>query len=360
MITNPRVFEDGHLPRELPHRNAQLQQLARALAPATAGRPTEDLLISGPSGVGKTVLCQWGLRHLDEAADVEHTYVRCLGRTGGDVLRSILRDHPGVDPAEVRDNTPTEDLRERLLATDQSFVAVLDEADDLPDTDTLDLLTGNAALSLIVICHDAERWRSRLDAQRARSFDGDRHIALDSYHVDELAGILQRRARHGLPPGAVDRGHLERIADEVAGVAREGIQALRAAAELADERGHARIRDEDIDDCFERARHRIRELNLRSLPFHHQVLYTLVYEAGEIAAPDLHDRYDNLAEDLYEGHPATPICRRTRRNKLQKLEDYDLIEVEGDGRARIYRPTDPEIVAAIDADLHPPARRSHE
>jgi len=35
-----------------------------------------------------------------------------------------------------------------------------------------------------------------------------------------------------------------------AGVARYGIQALRAAAELATERGHHRVRDVDVDDSW--------------------------------------------------------------------------------------------------------------
>lgn len=351
MITNPSIFEDGYLPGRLPHRDSELGQLERALEPATRGQPAEDVLIAGRSGVGKTVLAQFALERLAEAADIEWGYVRCLGRTGGTILRRILRDHPGVDAGDVHQNTPIDDLRQMLQAAgDDPFVVVLDEGDDLPDTEALDLLSANAAVSVIAICHNPDRWRARLDADQAGGWTADRQVDLGPYGTDELATILQHRARSGLPLGVIDRGQLEDIADTVAGNAREGIQSLRAAARLADERGHVRILEADIEDCYGRARQRIRKQNLRSLPFHHQVLYALVFEGGPggVAAEALHDRYDAVADQVYHGSPKDWIEQRGRRQKLQKLIDYDLVEQEGSGYGAVYRAADREIEARVD------------
>jgi Cdc6-like AAA superfamily ATPase len=119
-------------------------------------------------------------------------------------------------------------------------------------------------------------------------------------------------------------------------VARQGIQRLRAAAELADEHEHRRIQPRDVVNSAERAEHRIRELSLRSLPYHHQVVYALVYRAAPVTSQALHDRYDVVADDVYQGRPVEPISRRSRRNKLQKLRAYDLLDVrETNGREHI-------------------------
>lgn len=51
-------FEDIYLPRELMHRESEVCQLSRAFKPALTGSATRNALISGFSGVGKTVLAR--------------------------------------------------------------------------------------------------------------------------------------------------------------------------------------------------------------------------------------------------------------------------------------------------------------
>jgi len=130
-------------------------------------------------------------------------------------------------------------------------------------------------------------------------------------------------------------------------VARRGIQGLRAAAEIAGERGHHRIQADDVEDCFERARRRIRQSNLRSLPFHHQVLYAIIHEAGEIEASELHEQYEEVAGEVYRGQDWTPIGKRSRRNKLAKLQEYDLIGAHGPDFERQYGVLEAEVEPAF-------------
>ena len=325
MITSPRVFDDAHLPRELVHRESEVEALTGALQPALDGDRANDIFISGPSGVGKTVLARHSLDRLAEHADVEHAHVRCLGKTTTSILRAALAAHPrGEDLAE---NTPQDDVLGALEDTvTRPFVLVLDEADDLPATDTLERLAPIPEVSVVVICHDPERWLAQAGEHVRRSLTT--HIQPDRYTVPELVDILTPRADEGLEAGVVTDAQLREVADEVAGVARRGIQSLRAAAELAGERGHSTITETDIADCFERARKRIRESNLQSLTFHHQVLYELIRNAGTIRGEALNNAYDEHAEAVYHGHPVVPIGKRWRRRNLQKLQEYDLVKSE--------------------------------
>ncbi|WP_435346053.1 Cdc6/Cdc18 family protein [Haloarchaeobius sp. HRN-SO-5] len=343
MITDSRVFDDEHMPAILEHRDQEVGQLSRAWTPVSSA---DDVLLYGPSGVGKTVLTKHTLGRLTKARTTPHAHVETMGQTTGDVLRDLLGQiggHP-VGNETVEDLTWT--VRNHL---DEPGICVLDEADDLPGTDTLDALTSIDNLSLVVICHDEQRWLGCADpaVQHRFSVEGT-ELELRRYHVDELADILEARAELGLRDDVWTRTQLERIADDVAGVARVGIQALFAAAELATNRGHERIEPEDIRDSYDRARHRIRQENLSSLPYHHHVLYELIRNAGEMRSAVLHDRYNQLSDSLYQDRAQTPIGERSRRNKLSKLASYDLVEVVGERANRRYSVVDPGVKSALD------------
>ncbi|AFZ73070.1 Cdc6/Cdc18 family protein [Natronobacterium gregoryi] len=342
MIADPQVFDDGYDGVELLHRGGEMDEVLRRIA------ATDGVLISGPSGVGKTLFARKVIDELGRVEPVAHAHVNCLGKTTAAVLRAVLEDHP-YGPDDVRQTMATDTVRDELQAAteERETVIVLDEGDDLPETDAVgELLELDA--KLIAITHDKRRWLSRLDVDDGHPFDRGT-ISLGRYGVDELTEILERRARQGFHhPDVITRGQLEYIADEVAGVARNGIQRLWGAAVEARDRGHVRIHDEDIERGEERAWRRIRELNLESLPTHHQVLYAIVHEAGAISGDRLHERYEEVAADVYHGTAAQPIGRRARREKFPKLREYDLVEYEGPTRSRVYEVADPDVEPKVD------------
>lgn len=170
--------------------------------------------------------------------------------------------------------------------------------------------------------------------------------------MDELTDILAARAEVGLEDGAVDREILREIADEAAGDARTGITALKTTAEIATERGRETINPADIPVGFERAQRTIREENLASLTWHHHVLYELIREAGELPPPALHDRYDSAADELYQGVDVTPIGSRSRRFKLEKLVEYDLVEFDGTNQYDdVYQVCDPAVTSSVSVPI---------
>lgn len=264
MITHPRVFDDEWTPQELYHREGAVEVLSEAFDPATQGHAARNVIVHGPSGVGKTVLAKHTIGRLEQHADVCTGLVEGLGTTTGAVLRRAVAARDATPPQ----NATVEDLRWQLRdRIEQPMILVLDEAEGLPSTDALDQLLAIDRLSVVAIVHDEDRWLARISDDARQAFAVS--IGLDRYHIDELAAILRARAEKGLAKSVVTDPQLERIADEVAGVARYGIQSLHAAAQLATERDHWTIEEQDITDSFARAQRRIRRLNLRSLPVHH-------------------------------------------------------------------------------------------
>lgn len=347
MIVDERVFADDHLPQQILHRECETASLLRALGPTTEPR-RGDAIIYGPSGVGKTALTRSTVHRLSEERSVQTAHVRCLGASVATVARKVLEQLPGPNPAM---NTPQEDLclmlRERV---DEPLVVVLDEGDDLARTEVLPRLFDVPQISVVLVCHDVDSWLAAADPTVRGRLSGT-EIRLRRYGVDALADILEERARVGLVKDAVRRRVLEAIADEVAGVARDGIQTLRAAAELADRRERDRIGADFIDEAHEEAKRRIREHNLASLPLHHQVVYELLRVEDGLRGGELHERYDQVAEDVYAGRPLTPVNKGSRRRHLRKLRDYDLVEAVGENRNRVYQVLDERVKPAVALDL---------
>jgi Cdc6-like AAA superfamily ATPase len=347
MITEARVFTDEWPPRQLIHRHQPVTRLHNALAPAVHGDRADDVLLSGSSGVGKTALARHVVDKVADHAGVPQTHIRTLGKRTGTILREVIAAYPrGPEPAS---NTPTDGLPRLLRETvDDPYIVVCDEGDDLCHSEALDQLLDCPLLSVVVIVHNPDRWLAAC-SDRVRGSIATQ-IELDRFSTTELADILSARAIQGLRDGVVDNEQLREIADETAGVARRGIQSLYAAAQLAVEREHASIRDADVADCYERARHMIRASNIQSVPLHHQILYGIIHAWGPLDGATLHAYYDYLAERLYRGSPQTPICRRSRRNKLAKLHEYDLIKFEGKEHDRRYGVVDDEIDPGVTFD----------
>jgi len=341
VLWDESVFRDGWVPRRLERRDDEQEQLAAALRPAVQGEPPADVVISGPSGVGKTALAKCQLEALRLEADVCSTHVQCLGTAAGEICRQLVREHPrGGSPAHT---APVKDVRADLAAiTERPYVVVLDEADDVCRTDLLAWLEEIDAVATVAICHDIDEWLGHLDAATAR---GRRHIPLETYSVDALASILAQRADLGLRQGAVGRQLLERIARRCAGVARTGIQTLFEAAKRASEDRRATIEEADIGPAAEAARRRIRASNLSSLPVGHLLVYHLIQQAngGQLSASELSRQYDDIAADALADHPATPAAPATRRRYLSKLEDYGLVTSTGENRHRTYLALDPDL-----------------
>ena len=78
MIHDARVLQDEFIPKEVRHRDQEMNALTRALDLITRNEPAETTFLFGPSGAGKTCLARFALDKLREAViDLNHQYVNC-------------------------------------------------------------------------------------------------------------------------------------------------------------------------------------------------------------------------------------------------------------------------------------------
>ena len=330
MIQDARVLQDEFIPKEVEHRDQEMNTLAGALDPVTRNEPAETVFLFGPSGSGKTCLARFALDRLREAViDLNHQYVNCWQDYTR--FRALYRILEAIGPTTDihRQSTPTDALLERLHDYDgPEFIVILDEVDQLHDDDLLYDLYRTAGISMILIANREEELFAQLDNRLVSRLHASRRIRFEKYDLDELVAILEDRIRWGLAEDALTRDQLACIADAAAGDARVAIGILRSAARQAEEPNTEEIDSDTLHDAIPEGKREVQQKNVKQLTPHQRVLYEIVREHDAISPGELYDQYRDRVDD--------PRSDRTVRNHLSKLAHYNLIVKSGDGRGRTY------------------------
>jgi orc1/cdc6 family replication initiation protein len=332
MIQNARVLQDDFTPREIVHRDAEINDIARALKPITDGDPGEETFLFGPSGAGKTCIANHSVTRLQEQAfNVETHYVNCWRNYTrfralyevADGIGQTLDIHPQA--------TPMSDLLDRLRNYDDGqYVVILDEVDQLEEMDLLYDLHEIRNLTMVMIANQEEEVFAQLEDRVQSRLTGARRIRFDKYSDEEIMTILSDRVNWGLRQDAISEEELSLIADIAAGDARKAINILRLAARDAWDNDRDQITLTNIREAVPEAKQAIRERSRDKLTTNQELILEIIEDAGEIGMGELYAKYETTTED--------PKTQRGIRNDLQKMIRYNLIEAEGENRGRTYRP----------------------
>lgn len=330
MIRDARVLRAGFVPREVEHRDAEVNHLSSVLEPLTNGDPAETAIVTGPSGAGKTCISKFVTERLrEEVLDIEATYVNCWRNyTRFRTLYQIL-DDLGRTIDIHRRSTPHDELIDRLQQHGGGrSVVILDEADQLEDPSLIYDLHSLPQFAIICIANKEEELFTRVDDRLVSRLRASEHVRMDKYHDEQLFDILHARAKWGLEPDAITDEQLYRIADAAAGDARLAIGILRTAASNADRENHDRVTDELLLDAADDARAQIRQKSLDSLTPHQRIVYDIVRDHDSLSPSEIYERYANEVED--------PRTKRTVRTYLSKMTQYNLLKATGTSRDREY------------------------
>ncbi|WP_436901542.1 Cdc6/Cdc18 family protein [Halovenus halobia] len=329
MIQDARVLQDEYLPREIVHRHEETTRLATALEPVVDGDRPQHALLTGPSGAGKTCVARATLDRLQEQVlDVHTAHVDCWLHPNDFRILYKLLENLGTT-YDIHRSTPQDELLGRLRELEKPYLIVFDEADQIDDPDLLRRLYATPKVTMILVTNHERDLFNPLDERlqsRLRSSDS---IEFDRYTRDELVAILSDRAEWGLVEDAVTTAQLERIAEAARGNARDAIGILRSAARQAEHDNSAQISDGDIESAIPEARAQLRQKSLDRLSDDQLAVYQVLREHGELMPKEIRTRYSDRVED--------PKTKRTVRKYLRKLEQYNLVESDGQGPSRVYR-----------------------
>ena len=330
MIRDARVLRAGFVPREVEHRDAEVNHLSSVLEPITNGEPADTAIVTGPSGVGKTCVSKFVTERLrEEVLDVEATYVNCWRNYSRFRTLYQILDDIGATIDIHRQSTPHDELIDRLQQYDgPRTVVILDEVDQLEDPSLIYDLHSMEQFAMICIANKEEELFSRVDDRLVSRLRSSEHVRMDKYHNEQLYDILSARTKWGLENGVITDEQLYQIADAAAGDARLAIGMLRSAASTADRENHEEITNDILINAAEDARAQIKQKSLDSLTPHQRVVYDIVRDHGPLGPSEIHDRYTEAVDD--------PRTKRTVRTYLSKMAQYNLLEAEGTSRDREY------------------------
>ncbi len=361
-----RIFKDlnilspHYVPQELPHREAEIRDMTRIIAPVLRNEKPNNAFIYGGTGTGKTCVVRYVLRKLDEFVKnpqknskgimVMEIYMNCKVRNSkyqvllktledealnNNSLKNIpLMDRPdrsltGMDPA---------DLYDRLFNVVQSnsinLIIVLDEIDQIEKglSDLMYILTRvndelkSGHVSVIGISNNM-KFKNRLDP-RSKSTLCEEERIFKPYNAVQLKAILKQRISAGFIPNAVDDSVVSLIAAFAAqdGDARYALKLLQKSGEIAEGLGSNKV----IPDYVERAktdveRDMIAEA-ISSLPEHQQIV---IYSIASLAVKG--GKYQRLSEisngDLFTGEVYEVYednCKALNRSPrtIRQFSDY--------------------------------------
>lgn len=333
------VLRPTYTPKELPHREEQIQELASVLAPALHGETPSNVLIYGKTGTGKTAVAKYVGKELEEA-DAGSTcsvmYLNCeVVDTQYRVLAHLARHFDKDIPMT---GWPTDqvysEFRNALDEKKRVVVIMLDEVDKLvrKGDDVLYNLSRinsdlvQARVSLIGISNDL-KFTEFLDP-RVKSSLGEDEIIFPPYNAEQIQDILEQRAELAFRPGVLADDVIPLCAAFAArehGDARRALDLLRIAGEIAERARSQMITEEHVKAARDKIEQDRVEEVIKTLPTQSKlVLYSILLleeqAARNITTSAVYGMYKQLC-------PLIEVESLTHRRITDLIAELDMLGI---------------------------------
>jgi len=239
IFSNPDALDPDFIPKLLPHRENEQQFVATAIKPLFHGRTGISLIVSGPSGIGKTVSVKrvvMDLEEHEEADNIVKININCWkANTTYKVLSEIATQLGLRFIQNLKTNELINKVMDRLKQYD-GVVIVLDEADKAEDTDFLYHILENIKKRTIILLTNEPNINAQLD-YRIISRLTPETLEFKEYTASETFDILKERLKYAFYQDTWDSdafAELARVASRYKDI-RVGITLLKITGELAEQ-----------------------------------------------------------------------------------------------------------------------------
>lgn len=354
VIKDLEILDFDYIPDELLHREKSLKMLAQMFKPLLSNI-SQNVLIQGPVGTGKTVMAKKFCKKITEVARkqgkfIEYVHINCRKRsTDAMALLGVLNHFdPRFPDRGFSLDEMLEVLRKNLERKNAQLILVLDEADALlkkKDSNLVYDLTRfsdestskKIHVSLLLISQ--KNVLDMLDSSSLSTFKRSNVIKVDKYQRDELKDIITQRVKIAFHNGTVDNQCIDLISDIASewGDARFAIELLWKAGIAADHEHTEMVTPEHVRAAKAETYSVVTETKLRNLERH--PLLTL-YAISKRLKKDK-TAYVNTgdAEKTYaitcEEYDETPRSHTMFWNYLKKVENAGFIHIKKSGKGHV-------------------------
>jgi cell division control protein 6 len=345
LFRDPDLFEFDRLPEVFHYRDAQMEDLAFALAPALGRASPLNTVLRGLPGTGKTTAVRRIFAEVEETTQrVVPAFVPCqTDQTVYTVYSRIYLALFGHLPPEsgVSNRRVLGKIAHALIERGAVLIVCLDDADVLVAGGVLQqVLAGilrmhegwpGARAGVVLTVSDLDLDFARVLNPATISVLRASEVYFPPYTATEVRGILGDRIRAGLYPGVVAPPVLDLLVERTmaCGDLRVGIDMVRRAARAAEREGRTAVTEEDVLAAYSLSRHLHLATVVRGLTAGERAVLDAVLAEEREGGPAVSGGvYDHVCEEM--GYTVF----HERLWKLEALRLVDLYVRPGRGRTR--------------------------
>ncbi|MFC1704782.1 ORC1-type DNA replication protein [Nanoarchaeota archaeon] len=358
LFLDKKVIQSTYTPKEIPHRDKQIKQLAEILAPTLKLERPSNVFIYGKTGTGKTLSAKYTTQQIKELAEsknlpIKVVYLNCkLKRVADTEYRLVAQLTREFGKEMPPTGLPTEEVYKIFFSTidkeKQTILLILDEIDQLVKKTGDEILYNltrinedlkNAQVSIIGISNSLT-FVSDLDP-RVKSSLSEEELVFPPYNALQIKDILLERAGQAFKKGVLEQGLLEKCAAYAArehGDARRALELLRVAAEVAERENSKQVKIKHIDDADKKIENdRMLEV-VKTQPKQFQAaLYSIIaiseQRKGPIITGEAYDFYKTISTRL--GLP--PLTQRRISDIISEQDMLGIINTKVISKGRYGR-----------------------
>lgn len=286
IFKNPSVLSPHYIPKTLPFREEQMDELMQIVSPSLKKQKPKNLIIYGKTGTGKTCTIRKVMEEFEKMeADASMHYLNCrIYNSRYRILQKVLKNYvPELEKAGFGLPYLYEKLIE-IIGKGHQMIIVLDEIDMIKDLDelvyTLTRANDEAVSGGVSIIGISNRlsFKEALDP-RSKSSLYETEIIFPPYTSEQLQKILSQRVSEGFHKDGVDDSAVNLAAAITAresGDARYALKLIMKAGEHAEQNSKDKVDDTDVEKAREKVELDLTAETINTLPEMHQiVLYSI-------------------------------------------------------------------------------------
>ena len=344
-------------PETIPHREKQVNDLGRILAPSLKGGRPSNIFLYGRPGTGKTLVSRFVGSELEKACSengkkIKVLYVNCKMKKIADTEYRLLAELSKELGNEVPfTGLPTDQVYhaffEALENNGQTVILIIDEIDTLVQKTGDEILynltrinqdLNNSKLSIIGITNNLG-FIETLDP-RVKSSLSEEELIFPPYNALQLQDILKTRSSLAFTPEILQAGVIEKCAALAAqehGDARRALDLLRVAGELAERKSEENVTIRHVDEAEEKIDvDRVIE-TVKAQPKQSQiVLYAIIKLAEKSREIQTGEVFDNYREICKEQGMKDLTTRRVS-DLISELDLFSIINTKIISKGRYGR-----------------------
>ncbi|KPV46524.1 cell division control protein Cdc6 [Acidiplasma aeolicum] len=340
VIGDLKKLSSSYIPDNFPHREKQINEIAKILSSIINGGIASNILIYGKSGSGKTSSTLYVTSMLSEAVsgNLNSIYINCeIYDSQYSILINIINSINIGETQVPSLGLPLDrvyfELIRRLKKSGKYTIIILDEIDKLIQKNGSDALyvilkvISEVNASIIGITNDSS-FVNRLDA-RVQSRLNQESIIFPPYNAIELRDILNFRVSGIIKREFIDDSAINLCAALGAqehGDARKSIDLLRIAIENALREGRDLVTADDVYRARDKFEMNILKESIKTLPIHSKMVLlsaalTQETDSDLTVTGEIYENYKNISTEL----GFQPLTMRRISDLLTDLEDLGLL-----------------------------------